>query len=383
MNTQKYIFYNKINYKTQKKITTFWQNCINKLTFEPVVSIFFSLGEMLMRKFNIAVVGATGMVGNKFLEVLEERNLPVNNYYLFASSRSAGKQIDFVGKPHTVIELTAENIRRLKGKIDFALFSAGGGVSKDFAPIFVEIGATVVDNSSQWRMDENVPLVVPEVNPEDVKWNKGIIANPNCSTIQAVVALKPLYDKYGIKRIVYSTYQAVSGAGVAGYNDLKNGVNGEATTKFPYPIAFNILPHIDVFTESGYTKEEIKMIEETKKIFHDNSLRITATTVRVPVYHGHSESINVEFKSPCTREGVVDALKNFDGIIVEDDTSKNLYPMPINAENHDEVFVGRIRIDDSVESGVNLWVVADNIRKGAATNAVQIVELLIKNALEV
>ena len=336
-----------------------------------------------MRKFNIAVVGATGMVGNKFLEVLEERNLPVNNYYLFASSRSAGKQIDFVGKPHTVIELTAENIRMLKGKIDFALFSAGGGVSKEFAPIFVEIGATVVDNSSQWRMDDNVPLVVPEVNPEDVKWNKGIIANPNCSTIQAVVALKPLYDKYGIKRIVYSTYQAVSGAGVAGYNDLKNGVNGEATTKFPYPIAFNILPHIDVFTESGYTKEEIKMIEETKKIFHDNSLRITATTVRVPVYHGHSESINVEFKSPCTREGVVDALKNFDGIIVEDDTSKNLYPMPINAENHDEVFVGRIRIDDSVESGVNLWVVADNIRKGAATNAVQIVELLIKNALEV
>jgi len=335
-----------------------------------------------MKKFNIAVVGATGMVGNKFLQVLEERNLPVDNYYLFASSRSAGKQIDFVGKPHTVIELTEDNIRSLKGKIDFALFSAGGGVSKEFAPIFVEIGATVVDNSSQWRMDENVPLVVPEVNPEDVKWNKGIIANPNCSTIQAVVALKPLYDKYGIKRIIYSTYQAVSGAGVAGYNDLKNGVNGEAPTKFPYPIAFNILPHIDVFTESGYTKEEIKMIEETKKILHDKDLRITATTVRVPVYHGHSESINVEFKSPCTKEGVIDALKNFDGIVVEDDTSKNLYPMPINAENHDEVYVGRIRIDDSVDSGVNLWVVADNIRKGAATNAVQIVQLLIKNSLE-
>lgn len=335
-----------------------------------------------MKKFNIAVVGATGMVGNKFLQVLEERNLPVNNYYLFASSRSAGKQIDFVGKPHTVIELTADNVRNLKGKIDFALFSAGGGVSKEFAPIFVEIGATVVDNSSQWRMDENVPLVVPEVNPEDVKWNKGIIANPNCSTIQAVVALKPLYDRYGIKRIVYSTYQAVSGAGVAGFNDLKDGINGEAPKKFPYPIAFNVLPHIDVFTESGYTKEEIKMIEETKKIFHDKDLRITATTVRVPVYHGHSESINVEFKSPCTREGVVDALRNFDGVIVEDDTSSNLYPMPINAENHDEVFVGRIRIDNSVESGVNLWVVADNIRKGAATNAVQIVELLIKNSLE-
>ena len=336
-----------------------------------------------MKKFNIAVVGATGMVGNKFLEVLEERNLPVDNYYLFASSRSAGKQIDFVGKAHTVIELTPDNIRALKGKIDFALFSAGGGVSKEYAPIFVEIGATVVDNSSQWRMDKNVPLVVPEVNPEDVKWNKGIIANPNCSTIQAVVALKPLYDKYGIKRIIYSTYQAVSGAGVAGYNDLKNGVNGEAPQKFPYPIAYNILPHIDVFTESGYTKEEIKMIEETKKIFHDNDLRITATTVRVPVFHGHSESINVEFKTPCTRESVVDALKSFDGIIVQDDTSSNLYPMPINAENHDEVYVGRIRIDDSVDSGVNLWVVADNIRKGAATNAVQIVQLLIKNALEV
>ena len=335
-----------------------------------------------MKKFNVAVVGATGMVGNKFLQVLEERNLPVDNYYLFASARSAGKQIDFMGKPHTVIELTPENVRAMEGKIDFALFSAGGSVSKEFAPIFVEIGATVVDNSSQWRMDENVPLVVPEVNPEDVKWNKGIIANPNCSTIQAVVALKPLYDKYGIKRIVYSTYQAVSGAGVAGYNDLKNGVNGDAPCKFPYPIAFNILPHIDVFTESGYTKEEIKMIEETKKIFHDKSLRITATTVRVPVFHGHSESINVEFKTPCTKEGIVDALKNFDGIIVEDDTTKNLYPMPINAENHDEVFVGRIRIDDSVDSGVNLWVVADNIRKGAATNAVQILQLLIKNSLE-
>lgn len=335
-----------------------------------------------MKKFNVAVVGATGMVGNKFLQVLEERNLPVDNYYLFASSRSAGKQIDFMGKPHTVIELTPENVRAMKGKIDFSLFSAGGSVSKEFAPIFVEIGVTVVDNSSQWRMDENVPLVVPEVNPEDVKWNKGIIANPNCSTIQAVVALKPLYDKYGIKRIIYSTYQAVSGAGVAGYNDLKNGVNGDAPSKFPYPIAFNILPHIDVFTESGYTKEEIKMIEETKKIFHDNTLRITATTVRVPVFHGHSESINVEFKTPCTKEGVVDALRNFDGIIVEDDTTKNLYPMPISAENHDEVFVGRIRLDDSVDSGVNLWVVADNIRKGAATNAVQILQLLIKNSLE-
>ena len=335
-----------------------------------------------MKRFNVAVVGATGMVGRKFLEVLSERNLPVDNYYLFASSRSAGNVVDFVGKPHTVIELNEENVKALSGKVDFALFSAGGAISKEYAPKFVEIGATVVDNSSEWRMHSDVPLVVPEVNPEDVKWNKGIIANPNCSTIQAMVALKPLYDKYGIKRIVYSTYQAVSGAGVAGYNDLKDGVKGEAPKKFPYPIAYNMLPHIDVFLENGYTKEEWKMIAETRKIFHDDTLRVTATTVRVPVFHGHSESINVEFKIPCTREGVVEALSSFKGIVVQDDPKNNVYPMPIYAENHDEVFVGRIRIDESVESGVNLWVVADNIRKGAATNAVQIVELLIKEQLE-
>lgn len=335
-----------------------------------------------MKKFNIAVVGATGMVGNKFLEVLQEKNLPVENYYLFASARSAGKQIDFMNKPHTVIELTRENVLALKGKVDFALFSAGGGVSKEFAPIFVEAGAIVVDNSSQWRMDENVPLVVPEVNPEDVKWNKGIIANPNCSTIQAVVALKPLYDKFGIKRIVYSTYQAVSGAGVQGYNDLKDGVNGVAPKKFPRPIAYNTLPHIDVFMEDGYTKEEWKMIVETRKILHDNSLRITATTVRVPVFYGHSESINIEFVQKCSKEEIVNALKNFANIIVMDDPANGIYPTPLDVENKDEVYVGRIRLDDSVESGANLWVVADNIRKGAATNAVQIVELLIKNASE-
>jgi aspartate-semialdehyde dehydrogenase len=331
-----------------------------------------------MKKFNVAVVGATGMVGRKFLEVLAEKDLPVSNYYLFASSRSAGKVVDFVGKPHSVIELNEQNVRALSGKIDFALFSAGGQISKEFAPLFVEIGATVVDNSSEWRMHPDVPLVVPEVNPEDVKWHKGIIANPNCSTIQAMVALKPLHDKYGIKRVIYSTYQAVSGAGVSGYNDLKNGVNGDKPEKFPYPIAYNVIPHIDVFMDNGYTKEEWKMIAETRKILHDDSMKVTATTVRVPVFHGHSESINVEFDTPCTREGVVDALRSFKGIVVQDDPATNLYPMPINAENHDEVFVGRIRIDESVESGVNLWVVADNIRKGAATNAVQIVELLIK-----
>lgn len=332
-----------------------------------------------MKKYNIAVVGATGMVGNKFLEVLTERKLPVENYYLFASARSAGKQIDFMGKPHTVIELTNENVAALKGKVDFALFSAGAGTSKQFAPVFVEAGATVVDNSSQWRMFDDIPLVVPEVNPEDIKWNKGIIANPNCSTIQAVVALKPLYDAFGIKRVVYSTYQAVSGAGVAGYNDLKNGVNGEAPQKFPYPIAYNMLPHIDVFMENGYTKEEWKMIAETRKILHDPSLKVTATTVRVPVFYGHSESINVEFKKNATKADVLKAFEGFPGLIVMDDPAHNVYPMPILAENHDEVYVGRIRMDESVESGVNLWVVADNIRKGAATNAVQIVELLIKN----
>lgn len=335
-----------------------------------------------MKKFNVAVVGATGMVGGKFLEVLTERQLPVDNYYLFASAKSAGKKIDFMGKEHTVIELTKENVISLKGKVDFALFSAGAGVSKEFAPIFAEIGAIVVDNSSQWRMHDDVPLVVPEVNPEDVKWNLGIIANPNCSTIQAVVALKPLYDKFGIKRIVYSTYQAVSGAGVAGYNDLKDGINGVAPKKFPRPIAYNMLPHIDVFMEDGYTKEEWKMIVETRKILHDQSLRVTATTVRVPVFYGHSESINVEFCKKCEKQDVVNALENFPGIVVMDDVKNNVYPTPLDAENHDEVFVGRIRMDESVDSGANLWVVADNIRKGAATNAVQIVELLIKNALE-
>ena len=218
--------------------------------------------------------------------------------------------------------------------------------------------------------------------PEDVKWNHGIIANPNCSTIQAVVALKPLYDKFGIKRIVYSTYQAVSGAGVAGYNDLKDGINGVAPKKFPRPIAYNMLPHIDVFMEDGYTKEEWKMIVETRKILHDQSLRVTATTVRVPVFYGHSESINVEFCKKCEKQDVVNALENFPGIVVMDDVKNNVYPTPLDAENHDEVFVGRIRMDESVDSGANLWVVADNIRKGAATNAVQIVELLIKNALE-
>lgn len=330
-----------------------------------------------MRGINVAVVGATGMVGNKFLEVLEERKLPVENYFLFASKRSAGKVINFMGKDHTVIELTPENVK--KYKVDYALFSAGGATSKEYAPLFANEGTVVIDNSSQWRTDPECPLVVPEVNGEDALVHpKNIIANPNCSTIQAVVALKPLHDKYGIKRVVYSTYQAVSGAGVAGYNDLKYGVEGRAPEKFPYPIFGNCIPQIDVFLPNGYTKEEEKMIFETKKILHDFDLKVTATTVRVPVFHGHSESINVEFKTPCTLEGVKDTLLKMEGVVVEDDPSNLRYPMAITAENRDEVFVGRIRLDDTVESGVNLWVVADNIRKGAATNAVQILEYLLK-----
>ena len=329
-----------------------------------------------MKKYNIAVVGATGMVGNKFLEVLTERQLPAENYYLFASAKSAGKEIDFMGKPHKVIELKEENI--LDKKIDIALFSAGGEVSKQYAPIFAKHGTLVIDNSNAWRRDKSVPLVVPECNAEDIVWHKNIIANPNCSTIQAVVALKPLHDAFKIKRIVYSTYQAVSGAGVKGFNDLKGGICGEKPQKFPYPIFGNCLPHIDVFLDNGYTKEEDKMIFETKKILGDDSIKITATCVRVPVYYGHSESVNVEFEKPCTADEVKRILENAPGVIVQDDASNNVYPMPITAENHDEVFVGRIRKDDTVPSGVNLWIVADNIRKGAATNAVQIAEKAIE-----
>ncbi len=334
-----------------------------------------------MRKYNIAVVGATGMVGNKFLQVLEERNLPVENYYLFASKKSAGKTIKFFGKDYVIEELTVDNV--ISKKIDIALFSAGGDVSKEYAPIFAKNGILVIDNSSAWRRDENVPLVVPECNPEDILKHNNIIANPNCSTIQAVVALKPLHERFKIKRIIYSTYQAVSGAGVKGFNDLKGGICGEKPQKFNYPIFGNCLPQIDVFLDNGYTKEEDKMIFETKKILNDQSLKITATTVRVPVYYGHSESINVEFEKPCTLEEVKQVLANAEGVVLQDDIKNCVYPMPIFAENKDEVFVGRVRIDDTVESGINMWVVADNIRKGAATNTVQIAQKAIElNAIK-
>ena len=329
-----------------------------------------------MRKYNVAVVGATGMVGNKMMEVLSEKQLPVENYYLFASAKSAGKKIDFMGKEHTVLELKEENI--IGKNIDIALFSAGGSTSQEFAPIFAKHGILVIDNSSAWRRDENVPLVVPECNANDILNHKNIIANPNCSTIQAVVALKPLHEAFGIKRIIYSTYQAVSGAGVKGFNDLKGGICGEAPQKFPYPIFGNCLPHIDVFMDNGYTKEEDKMIFETKKILGDWDMKITATCVRVPVYYGHSESVNIEFKKPCTLEQVKEVLSKAEGVVIQDDVQNNVYPMPLTCENKNEVFVGRIRMDETVESGVNLWVVADNIRKGAATNAVQIAEKAIE-----
>ncbi|MCH3962811.1 MAG: aspartate-semialdehyde dehydrogenase [Clostridium sp.] len=326
-------------------------------------------------KSNVAVVGCTGMVGRTFIKVLEERNFPIENLYLYASSRSEGKVIKFKDKNFTVEELKEDNIKNKK--IDIALFSAGASVSKEYAPIFARYGATVVDNSSCWRMDKDIPLVVPEVNPEDIKWNKGIIANPNCSTIQAMLPLKALYDKYGIKRIIYSTYQAVSGAGLGGYNDLLNGYKNEPPKKFPYPIAGNILPHIDVFLDNGYTKEEEKMINETRKILHDDNLKITATTARVPVFYGHSESINVELKSQFEVDDIFELFRNIEGLILKDDVKNLVYPMPIDAEGHDEVFVGRIRRDFSIENGLNIWVVADNIRKGAASNAVEIAECII------
>ena len=325
---------------------------------------------------NIAVVGATGMVGSKFIQVLQERNIKADNFYLYASAKSVGKKIQLLGKEYTVIELKKENI--IDKQIDYALFSAGGSVSKEFAPIFVENGAIVIDNSSAWRRDEDVPLVVPEVNADDILWNNGIIANPNCSTIQAMLPLKALDNKFKIKRIVYSTYQAVSGAGQKGYLDLENGVNGIAPKKFVHEIFSNVLPHIDDFLDNGYTKEEEKMIFETRKILHNQDLRVTATTVRVPVFDCHSECINIEFENAFEIQEVIEELSAFENIIVLDDPKNNVYPMPSICKDKDEVFVGRIRRDFSVDNGLNLWVVADNIRKGAATNAVQILEKILE-----
>lgn len=331
-----------------------------------------------MKQYRVAVVGATGMVGRKFLQVLEERKLPVSEYFLFASKRSAGSKMPFMGREYTVRELTDDAFDGLH--VDIALFSAGGGTSLHFAPIVAASGAVVIDNSSTWRMDPDVPLVVPEVNPDAIGGyrKKGIIANPNCSTIQAMVPLKPLHEAYGLKRVIYSTYQAVSGAGQQGYLDLENGLKGEAPRKFPHPIAGNCLPHIDVFLDNGYTKEEQKMIDETRKILSLPDLAVTATTVRVPVFHGHSESINVEFERPFDLQELRALLERAPGLVVMDDVANNVYPMAITAADTDPVYVGRIRRDFSVANGINFWCVADNIRKGAATNAVQIAEELIR-----
>ncbi len=330
-----------------------------------------------MKKYKLALVGATGLVGRTAIKVLEEKNLPISDYAFFASKHSAGTCLKLFDNDYIVQKLDEKSF---DSGFDFAIFSAGSDIAKEFAPIACKHNCIVVDNSSAFRMENNIPLVVPEVNPEDIKNNKGIIANPNCSTIQAVVALKPLDMKYKIKRIVYSTYQAVSGAGQKGVEDLKDTLNGLEPKKFPYPIANNCLPHIDVFTEDGYTKEELKMINETRKILHRPDLRITATTVRVPVINSHSESINVEFENDFDLVELKQILKNSPGIILQDDIKNNIYPLAAKATGFDNVFVGRLRRDNSVPFGINMWVVADNIRKGAASNAIQIVEKLIESS---
>lgn len=326
----------------------------------------------------VAVVGATGLVGTKMLQVLEERNFPVTKLMPVASERSVGKTIKYNGKRYKIISMEDA----VGKKPDVAIFSAGGSVSKEWAPRFAEKGTVVIDNSSAWRMDPDKKLVVPEVNASVLTKKDKIIANPNCSTIQMVVALKPLHDKYKIKRIVVSTYQSVTGTGVKAVTQLMNERKGKSGDRaYPYQIDLNLLPHIDVFTENGYTKEEIKMIKETQKIMGDESIRVTSTTVRVPVIGGHSESVNVEFERDFDLDEVRDLLSKAPGIIVQDDPSALLYPMPLVAHDRDEVFVGRLRRDESQPNTLNMWVVADNLRKGAATNAVQIAEYLLEQGI--
>ncbi len=339
----------------------------------------------MAKLFNIAVAGATGAVGNQMIACLEERNFPVGNLKLLATRKSVGRKLRFKGEEIPVEELTETSFTGL----DIAIFSAGGAASQKYAPFAAKDGCVVVDNSAAWRMDPDVPLVVPEVNPHAVaKYsNRGIIANPNCSTIQMVVALAPIYRKVGIKRVVVSTYQAVSGTGKKAIDELHSQTRAilnfiEPERKvYPHRIAFNCLPQIDVFLDNGYTKEEMKMVDETKKILEDDSIGITATTVRVPVFFSHSESVNIETRDPITPDEVRALLENAPGVTVVDDPSKNLYPMAIDAAGRDETFVGRIRADESISNGINLWVVSDNIRKGAATNAVQIAEILAQNYL--
>lgn len=342
-----------------------------------------------MKKYNVAILGATGAVGQEFLNLISERNFPFNNLKLLASKRSAGKTIDFMGKQYTVEEATAESFK----DVQIALF-AGGAASKMFAGDAVKAGAVVIDNSSAFRMDPNVPLVVPEVNPEAIRTHKGIIANPNCSTIIMVMALKPIYDRVKIKRIVVSTYQAVSGAGKEAIDELTDQVESiinnrpvkaeilpSASLPKHYQIAFNLIPQIDVFVEEGYTKEEMKMVHETHKILNDYSIGITATTIRVPVYRSHAESVNLELDGPLSADEAKKLLAAFPGVIVQDNPAEMLYPMPLYTSNLNEVFVGRIREDKSIANGLNLWVVGDQIRKGAALNALQIAEYMINHNL--
>ena len=342
-----------------------------------------------MKKYNIAILGATGAVGQEFLTLIEERKFPFANLKLLASKRSAGKVITFMGKDYVVEEASNDSFQ----DIDIALF-AGGSASTVFAEAAVKSGAVVIDNSSAFRMDPNVPLVVPEVNPEAISSHNGIIANPNCSTIIMTMALKPIYDKAKIKRIIVSTYQAVSGAGKEAIDELDNQVKAIAegrdveTKVLPsaslpkhYQIAFNLIPQIDVFTDSGYTKEEIKMIKETHKILQDDNIGITATTIRVPVYRSHAESINIELEDEVTVAEAKALLNAFPGVIVQDEPENMVYPMPLYTSMQDEVFVGRIRKDNSIKHGLNLWVVGDQIRKGAALNALQIAEYMINNNL--
>jgi aspartate-semialdehyde dehydrogenase len=321
----------------------------------------------------VAVVGATGLVGTKMLQVLAERNFPVTELVPVASERSVGKQVTFNGKPFTVVSMTDA----IAAKPAVAIFSAGGSTSLEWAPQFAAAGITVIDNSSAWRMDPSKPLIVPEINADILTSNDKIIANPNCSTIQMVVALNPLHKKYGIRRIVVSTYQSVTGTGVKAVTQLLNerqGIAGERAYK--YPIDLNVIPQIDVFLDNGYTKEEMKMVKETCKILRDDSIRVTATTVRIPVVGGHSESVNVEFEKGFNLEEVRSLLQAATGVVVVDDTANQLYPMPMDAHEKDDVFVGRLRRDESQANTLNMWIVSDNLRKGAATNAVQIAEYL-------
>ena len=325
-----------------------------------------------------AVVGATGMVGTVMLKVLEERNLPITEFIPVASERSAGKKLSYKGKEYTIVTLADA----LKMKPDIALFSAGGDTSMEWAPKFAEVGTTVVDNSSAWRMDPTKKLVVPEINGDVLTKDDKIIANPNCSTIQLVAALSPLHLKYKMKRLVISTYQSVSGSGVKAVQQLDNeeaGIEGEMA--YPHKIGRNAIPHCDVFLENGYTKEEMKLVKEPKKILRDDSFSVTATAVRIPTSGGHSEAVNVQFEYDFNLAEVRQILTDTPGIIVEDDLANNVYPMAINAHDKDEVFVGRIRRDESQENTLNLWIVADNLRKGAATNTVQIAEYLVANNL--